>query len=265
MRKYVGWEGRRRRRRDVRRSVANEFDCMPNGRRCQSASEAAAWETTLRRNEITPLRFLPRRLRVCPIFWKEPSFPSSSLPPFPYSQPCLVPHERPNHIYSLRLAVHVLARVYTWVTLIPRNFRRTNGCRGLRQFVHWDEKQVPTLLSSRGCSRLYPFDAFLRSCFSPSCTLTFTLDGDERFRSGDSLDDSLDFYIQLRSSIETLSKLLNPIVPSLENDHVTPFVQIGSYGERKRNVCFICSNSTSKIDEATTSLSLDYACNCLCL
>ena len=173
MRKYVGWEGRRRRRRDVRRSVANEFDCMPNGRRCQSASEAAAWETTLRRNEITPLRFLPRRLRVCPIFWKEPSFPSSSLPPFPYSQPCLVPHERPNHIYSLRLAVHVLARVYTWVTLIPRNFRRTNGCRGLRQFVHWDEKQVPTLLSSRGCSRLYPFDAFLRSCFSSSLHLDF--------------------------------------------------------------------------------------------
>lgn len=128
---------------------------------------------------------------------------------------------------------------------------------------------MPTLLSSRGCSRLYPFDAFLRSCFSPSCTLTFTLDGDERFRSGDSLNDSLDdspdFYIQLRSSIETLSKLLNPIVPPLENDHVAPFVRIGSYGERKRNVSFISSNSTSKIDEATTSLSLDYACNCLCL
>lgn len=116
---------------------------------------------------------------------------------------------------------------------------------------------MPTLLFSRGCSRLYPFDAFLRSCFSSSCTLTFTLDGDERFRSGDSLDDSLNY--------DRPSKLLNPIVPPLENDHVTPFVQIGSYGERKRKVSFISSNSISKIDEATTSLSLDYACNCLCL
>lgn len=102
--------------------------------------------------------------------------------------------------------------------------------------------------------------------FLHPCTLTFTLDGDDTFRSGDSLDDSLDFYVQLRSyDIENLSKLLNPIVPPLENGHVTPFVQIRSYDERKRNVSFISSNSRSKIDEATTSLSLDYAYNCLCL
>lgn len=76
------------RRRDVCRPMVNEFDCVPNGRRCQSANEAAAWETTLRRNEITPLRFLPRRLRVCPIFWKEPS--PSSPPASPYSFPPLL-------------------------------------------------------------------------------------------------------------------------------------------------------------------------------
>ena len=142
--------------------MANEFDCVPNGRRCQSAIEAAAWETTLRRNEITPLRFLPRRLRVCPIFWNEPSFPSSSLPPFPYSQPCPVPHERPNHtlVTFCGVCASVEARVYmyvcTWVTLIPRNFRGTNASRGPRQFVRRDCQEVRALVVLEGCWWLYP-------------------------------------------------------------------------------------------------------------
>lgn len=144
----------RRRRRDVRRPVANEFDCVPNGRRCQSASEAAAGlgnHAETKRNNPSS-RFLPRRLRVCPIFWKEPSPPSSLPSPpllvfasFPLlSQPCLVSKSDLTELCALvtrtfrlmhsakKSTCCVYTYLYTsntWVTLIRRNFgkRRREG------------------------------------------------------------------------------------------------------------------------------------------